>query len=170
MQASFMCERVCEPPGPFDKDSTVAHYIHLRLNPHQKVRFNCSSLYSSTIESSSKDPESSLPLFDLRLCILVVAFSQIINQFLTPSREQHTLPLTTTTSMPPGLLHSSPPMQSNAHLRRPMHHRRLLSPVPHPSISVVYELHFGILMVGAIIYILNSCLDAAMASVLLQHS
>jgi hypothetical protein len=35
---------------------------------------------------------------------------------------------------------------------------------------VVYELHFGILMVGAIIYILNSCLDAAMASVLLQHS
>jgi hypothetical protein len=25
-------------------------------------------------------------------------------------------------------------------------------------------------MVGAIIYILNSCLDAAMASVLLQHS
>jgi hypothetical protein len=108
MQASFMCERVCEPPGPFDKDSTVAHYIHLRLNPHQKVRFNCSSLYSSTIESSSKDPESSLPLFDLRLCILVVAFSQIINQFLTPSREQHTLPLTTTTSMPPGLLHSSP--------------------------------------------------------------
>ncbi|TVU33636.1 hypothetical protein EJB05_25466, partial [Eragrostis curvula] len=38
------------------------------------------------------------------------------------------------------------------------------------NIPAMYELHFGIPMAGAVICTLNSRLDAAMASVLLQHS
>ncbi|TVU33641.1 hypothetical protein EJB05_25471, partial [Eragrostis curvula] len=39
-----------------------------------------------------------------------------------------------------------------------------------PNIPAMYELHFGIPMAGAVICALNSRLDSAMASVLLQHS
>jgi acyl-CoA synthetase (AMP-forming)/AMP-acid ligase II len=39
-----------------------------------------------------------------------------------------------------------------------------------PNIPAMYELHFGIPMAGAVICALNSRLNAAMASVLLQHS
>ncbi|KAK3151982.1 hypothetical protein QOZ80_2BG0152860 [Eleusine coracana subsp. coracana] len=39
-----------------------------------------------------------------------------------------------------------------------------------PNIPAMYDLHFGIPMAGAVICALNSRLDAAMASVLLQHS
>jgi acyl-CoA synthetase (AMP-forming)/AMP-acid ligase II len=39
-----------------------------------------------------------------------------------------------------------------------------------PNVPAMYELHFAVPMAGAILCTLNSCLDAAMVSVLLEHS